>query len=35
LNFGFVQWQDNGTRAIIWPKEMRTGKAILPPWVKK
>jgi branched-chain amino acid transport system substrate-binding protein len=35
LNFGFVQWQDNGTRAIIWPKEMRTAKAILPPWVKK
>ena len=35
LNFGFVQWQDNGARAIIWPKEMRTAKAILPPWVKK
>jgi branched-chain amino acid transport system substrate-binding protein len=35
VGFAFVQWQDKGERAIVWPKEMRTGKAILPPWVRK
>jgi branched-chain amino acid transport system substrate-binding protein len=33
--FGFVQWQDDGGRAIVWPREMRTGTPILPPWIKK
>lgn len=31
----FVQWQDKGERVIVWPKETRTGRAILPPWMKK
>jgi branched-chain amino acid transport system substrate-binding protein len=35
VGFAFVQWQDKGERAIVWPKEMRTGKVILPPWVKR
>ena len=34
VGFAFVQWQDKGERAIVWPKEMRTGEAILPPWMK-
>jgi branched-chain amino acid transport system substrate-binding protein len=35
VGFAFVQWQDKGERAIVWPKEMRTGTAILPPWLTK
>jgi branched-chain amino acid transport system substrate-binding protein len=35
IQLGFVQWQDKGERAIVWPKDLRSGKAILPPWVKK
>jgi branched-chain amino acid transport system substrate-binding protein len=35
VGLAFVQWQDKGERVIVWPKEMRTGKAILPPWVRK
>jgi branched-chain amino acid transport system substrate-binding protein len=35
VSVGFVQWQDKGERAIVWPKEIRSGKAILPPWIKK
>jgi branched-chain amino acid transport system substrate-binding protein len=35
VNFMFVQWQDKGERAVIYPKELRTGKFIMPPWMKK
>ena len=35
VNFMFVQWQEKGERAVIYPKELRTGKFILPPWMKK
>ena len=35
VQLGFVQWQDKGERAIVWPRDLRTGKAILPPWIKK
>jgi branched-chain amino acid transport system substrate-binding protein len=34
-NLLFAQWQDKGERTIIWPKEARTGKYILPPWMAK
>lgn len=34
LNLLFVQWQDKGERIVLWPKELRTGKMILPPWIK-
>ncbi len=33
LNLLFAQWQDKGERVVLWPKELRTGKMILPPWV--
>ncbi len=29
------QWQENGQRVIVWPKEMRTGNVILPPWMRR
>jgi branched-chain amino acid transport system substrate-binding protein len=35
LNLIFVQWQPDGNRAIVWPKELATGKMILPPWVSQ
>jgi branched-chain amino acid transport system substrate-binding protein len=35
VGFAFVQWQDKGERHIVWPKELRTGKPILPAWMKK
>jgi branched-chain amino acid transport system substrate-binding protein len=35
VQLGFVQWQDKGERTIVWPKELRTGKATFPPWIKK
>ncbi len=34
-NLLFVQWQDKGERAVIYPKELRNGNFILPPWMKK
>lgn len=30
-----VQWQQDGERAVVWPKDKVNGKFILPPWVKK
>lgn len=30
-----IQWQDGGKRAVVWPKDKATGKAILPPWLSK
>ena len=35
VDLPFVQWQEGGKREIVWPKEMRTGNAILPPWMSK
>jgi branched-chain amino acid transport system substrate-binding protein len=29
------QWQENGQRVIIWPKDKRDGKVIMPPWLQK
>jgi branched-chain amino acid transport system substrate-binding protein len=32
-NLLFVQWQKNGERVVVWPKEAETGKMIAPPWM--
>ena len=34
VNLLFVQWQEGGKRAIIWPKEAKTGDYINPPWLQ-
>ncbi|HJV83790.1 ABC transporter substrate-binding protein [Noviherbaspirillum sp.] len=34
VNVLFAQWQEGGKRVIVWPKELRTGSYILPPWLK-
>lgn len=34
-NLIFVQWQAKGERVVLYPKELRTGEFILPPWMKK
>ncbi|HZP79848.1 MAG TPA: ABC transporter substrate-binding protein [Pseudolabrys sp.] len=33
VNELFVQWQANGERVVVWPKELATGKMISPPWI--
>jgi branched-chain amino acid transport system substrate-binding protein len=33
VNELFVQWQNNGERVVVWPKELATGKMINPPWL--
>jgi len=33
VNTLFVQWQANGQRSVVWPKELETGKMINPPWL--
>ena len=33
VNELFVQWQENGERAVVWPKALATGKMINPPWL--
>ncbi len=35
INLFFAQWQDKGERVVVWPKEQRTGKVVLPAWIKK
>ena len=35
MNVLFVQWQEKGARTVLWPKELRTGKFMLPPWMSK
>jgi len=30
-----VQWRKDGSRAVVWPKNLATGEYELPPWVKK
>ena len=29
------QWQENGQRVIVWPKDKRDGKVIMPSWLQK
>jgi branched-chain amino acid transport system substrate-binding protein len=33
VNELFVQWQANGERTVIWPKDVANGKMINPPWL--
>ena len=33
VNELFVQWQNDGKRVVVWPKEVATGKMISPPWL--
>jgi branched-chain amino acid transport system substrate-binding protein len=35
INFLFAQWQPKGERVVVWPKELRNGKMIMPPWLTK
>jgi branched-chain amino acid transport system substrate-binding protein len=35
INLLYVQWQADGKRVILWPKELATGKMILPPWINQ
>jgi branched-chain amino acid transport system substrate-binding protein len=35
INLLFAQWQENGKRVVVWPKELRNGKLIMPPWMKQ
>ncbi|SKC81222.1 amino acid/amide ABC transporter substrate-binding protein, HAAT family [Burkholderia sp. CF099] len=35
VNVRFSQWQDNGARVIVWPKDLRTGRLIMPPWMRQ
>ena len=32
-NLLFAQWQKDGARIVVWPKEAATGKMIPPPWM--
>ena len=33
VNLLFAQWQQDGKRVVVWPKELATGKMINPPWL--
>ena len=35
INFLFAQWQPKGERVVVWPKELRNGNMIMPPWLTK
>jgi branched-chain amino acid transport system substrate-binding protein len=35
VNVIYVQWQNDGDRAVVWPKEVASGKMIDPPWMMK
>jgi branched-chain amino acid transport system substrate-binding protein len=35
INLLFAQWQANGQRVVLWPKELRSGNMIMPPWLEK
>lgn len=35
VQMAFVQWQEQGERIVVWPRELRTGRAIQPPWLKR
>lgn len=34
-NLLFAQWQDKGARVVVWPKSVRNGAVIMPPWLNK
>ena len=33
VNVLYVQWQPDGSRVVVWPKEIANGKMIDPPWL--
>jgi branched-chain amino acid transport system substrate-binding protein len=35
VNVLYTQWQKDGKREVIWPKELATAKMILPPWLQR
>jgi len=35
VNEIFVQWQDKGSRVVVWPKDLATGRMIDPPWLAR
>jgi branched-chain amino acid transport system substrate-binding protein len=35
VNLLFAQWQPKGERAVLWPKELRSGSMMMPPWLAK
>jgi branched-chain amino acid transport system substrate-binding protein len=32
-NLLFAQWQKDGARVVVWPKESAKGPMIPPPWM--
>ncbi|GGC59097.1 ABC transporter substrate-binding protein [Chelatococcus reniformis] len=34
VNLLFAQWQADGKREVVWPKQIATGKMIPPPWMQ-
>jgi len=30
-----VQWREDGSRTVVWPENLATGKYLLPPWDKR
>ena len=30
----YQRWQEGGNRVVVWPKELRNGKFIPPPWTR-
>ncbi len=34
VNLLWVQWQEGGKRVVVWPKDLRSGSFVPPPWVK-
>jgi branched-chain amino acid transport system substrate-binding protein len=35
MNLLFAQWQAKGERVVLWPKSLRSGNMIMPPWLTK
>ena len=35
MNLLFAQWQAKGERVVLWPKNLRSGSMIMPPWLTK
>ena len=35
MNLLFAQWQAKGERVVLWPKSLRSGSMIMPPWLAK
>ena len=34
VNLLWVQWQEGGRRVVVWPKDLRNGAFVRPPWMK-